>query len=109
MKLHFILIKFLLWMPYTIWKLLSFTFDCIDFKIKVKALEGDLIEELKRSEKSLIRWGDGESACLIGNDVYFQKANAYFSKYLLSILVNYNKNAHYFLGMPLYFLKMSRR
>jgi hypothetical protein len=70
--------------------------------ISGKLLYGDdVINELISSNKSLIRWGDGETFVANGQDIYFQQHSISLSEYLHSILDEYSVNSHYLLAVPL--------
>lgn len=56
-------------------------------RIQVKSLE-DTISELQNSEKSLIRFGDGEVAIIDGKDIGFQKTSSQLAEELKEILKN---------------------
>lgn len=60
----------------------------------------ETIDALINSKKSLIRWGDGETAIIFGGDIHFQKANHRLRIELLKILLQYSKESHYFLAIP---------
>ena len=77
-------------------------------RLRARTFEDDLPAQLEWSGKSLIRWGDGESACLMGGHIYFQKTNARLRKYLHRILLEYSDGAPYILGMPLQFFNATR-
>ncbi len=63
--------------------------------------DSETIEYLLKNKKSLIRWGDGESSCLLLKDIYFQKTSTELSSDLKSILVEYSaENSKYLLAGP---------
>ncbi len=62
------------------------------------------IQELISSNKSLIRWGDGESSILMGGDLYFQKNSHTLRKYLNCAVKEYTENSDYLIAVPAQFL-----
>lgn len=57
----------------------------------------DTIDYLLQSNKSLIRWGDGESAIFFGRSIKFQCANKDISSDLKRIIQSYSENKSDFL------------
>ena len=57
-------------------------------------------EEIKEQvgmHKSIIRMGDGETALMLGESIYFQRYDPVLSKRLKEIVANYNKQAEFVL------------
>jgi hypothetical protein len=62
------------------------------FGSKLRYLKlGEVIEQLK-SGKTLIRWGDGETALARNKDIWFQSSNLFISKKLNEFWLNDNEN-----------------
>lgn len=53
------------------------------------------IYDLIKEKKSFVRWGDGETALLLGSDTYFQKSNFSISISLWKLLIKSQKNSIY--------------
>ena len=53
------------------------------------------IYDLIKEKKSFVRWGDGETALLLGSDTYFQKSNISNSISLWKLLMKSQKNSIY--------------
>jgi len=66
------------------------------------------IDELLKTNKSLIRWGDGESSILTGGDLYFQQNTMGLFKYFIKIVKTYNSQSNYLIAMPNEFLLQSK-
>jgi len=94
--------------PYIFWVIISHIVMKFHFcSLNVQEIENNIIEELRQTEKSLIRWGDGESISLFGGNIYFQTADQQLQLYLYNILKNYTDNSSYLVGMPIFFLNSS--
>lgn len=61
----------------------------------------ETITLLLNSEKSFIRWGDGETFLTMGQDIVFQEYDVDLANELNSILINYNNESNYYLALPL--------
>lgn len=59
----------------------------------------ELIDFLVKHNKSLIRWGDGESSILYGSDLMFQDYDPELKKEMLQFLKNHTKNNRFILGI----------
>lgn len=78
------------------------------FFLKHKLMNGDdMIKELLSTNKSLIRWGDGETLLAYGQDIAFQKLDQSLVNHLHQILDEYDNNSNYFLAVPLTPILMS--
>lgn len=62
------------------------------------------IDELIKNKKSLIRFGDGETAICVGRGIYFQEFETELQLGLLQILKEYDNNSPYLLALPNEFL-----
>lgn len=62
------------------------------------------IEELVASNKSVIRWGDGETRLLMGGDINFQRARWKLSIELLKVLLFSRVESNYVLGLPIEYI-----
>lgn len=68
----------------------------------------ETINDLLENNKSLIRWGDGETALYLGKDIEFQKSNKELSQELQKILDSYcKKEVNFLLAAPNFYLKTS--
>jgi hypothetical protein len=67
------------------------------------------LELLLASNKSLIRWGDGESKIILGGDLYFQKNSTKLFKDFLCLTKYYNRSSNYVLALPVDFLDKSKK
>lgn len=56
---------------------------------------------LLKSEKSFIRFGDGEFNFLYGIETHFQKYDPFLKSILLEIVKNHTPNSSYILGIPI--------
>jgi len=63
------------------------------------------LELLISSDKSLIRWGDGESIIASGGSLYFQKNSFYLMKDFFTLVNNYNSSSKYLIALPHVYLK----
>lgn len=61
----------------------------------------EMIDRLISSNKSLIRWGDGETFITFRQDIVFQSYNQQLFEALNKILDDYNDQANYYLAVPL--------
>ena len=85
----------------------SFFFD----KKKLRSVfmeDSDSLDELLKSKKSLIRWGDGESTIFFGGDLYFQPNSTSLFLSLRKIVKTYNKDSAYYIALPNAFLKTDK-
>ena len=74
----------------------------------LRVLEDEvLIDYLVKHKKSLIRWGDGESAVLYGNDLMFQDFDPMLKKEMLFILTDHKNNPSFILGINHQFICFS--
>lgn len=63
---------------------------------------------LTASNKSLIRWGDGESTILLGGDVFFQNNSLTLFRKFIKLVRGYNNNSPYLMAMPNNYLNSSK-
>ena len=90
-------------------KCIFFNFFNRDIRNYYFLSDSETIQYLIENNKSLIRWGDGETFFFLGGDYYFQRGSKDLQKSLYLILKENNKlNAHFLLAMPKYFLEMSK-
>lgn len=68
----------------------------------------DVITEIKKG-KSIIRFGDGETALILGQSIHFQKYNKYLAKNLEDIVTNYNNNSSYILCVAERYIQASNK
>lgn len=66
-----------------------------------------MIKLLLSTNKSLIRWGDGETFLAYGQDIAFQKFDQSLGDYFHQILDEYDISSSYFLAIPLTPILMS--
>ena len=62
---------------------------------------------LEESNKSIIRWGDGESFILLRDGIYFQDYSPKLRDKMLAIVESYDQSSPYFLCLPSEFLECS--
>lgn len=74
-------------------------FSC-DAIVEEVALRDDLVEQIVRTRKSLIRFGDGEVRQLIGKDLPFQVSSPELRKVLFQAYFNYADSGPYLLAVP---------
>ena len=70
--------------------------------------DSESLNELLKSRKSLIRWGDGESKIFFGGDLYFQPNSISLFLSLRKIVKKYNKDSAYYIAMPNAFLRTDK-
>lgn len=59
---------------------------------------------LEKKNKSIIRWGDGESFILLRRDIYWHEYSPELRKRMIEILENYSASSPYYLCLPGEFL-----
>ena len=69
----------------------------------------DSILKILKSDKSLIRWGDGESSILTGGNLYFQKNSLNLLFDFWMIIKKYDKNSKYLIATPNYFIQTTKQ
>jgi hypothetical protein len=67
----------------------------------------ELINYLVEHNKSFIRWGDGESSVLYGNDLIFQDYVPELKKDMIKILIDHINNENFILGVSHHFISMN--
>lgn len=67
------------------------------------------LQVLIDSDKSLIRWGDGESIILTGGNLYFQENSFKLIKFFFEIVRGYNENSRYLIALPNEYLKNNKQ
>jgi hypothetical protein len=63
------------------------------------------LEEIIKTGKSLIRFGDGEATIMEGGDLYFQKNTACLMHTMQTIMRNYTHDSPYLIAVPPQMLK----
>lgn len=95
----------------TTWKIKLIIFNIIHFRgiRKHSYLNSkDTIKYLLANNKSLIRWGDGESSILFGRPIHFQESNKELSNSLKEIIKTYSStNSNFLLAAPSKYLEAS--
>lgn len=64
----------------------------------------DSLTSIINTNKSIIRWGDGESLVLMGVDIHFQESVSLLRKKLLNIINTYSESSPYYICLPDRFL-----
>lgn len=70
--------------------------------------DNESLNELLKSRKSLIRWGDGETKIFFGGDLYFQPNSISLFLSLREIIKTYGENSAYYLALPNAFLNTDK-
>jgi hypothetical protein len=92
-------------------KLFSFLYSLISDKKKKKGIflnQKETLNELLKTNKSFIRWGDGESKILIGGDLYFQSNSLSLFFEFIKIIKTYSSNSKFLIAMPNIFLNSTK-
>lgn len=88
-------------------KLISEIYSKFDNNIPNKKIflsQEESLNYLINSNKSLIRWGDGESAIFTGGNLYFQNNSLKLLIDFFKIVRNYKNNSQYLIALPNEFL-----
>ena len=67
----------------------------------------ETIDYVLAHNKSLIRWGDGETSIVLGNSICFQKADEDLARRLYEVLKSYDESSKYLFGAPNLYLEAS--
>ena len=67
------------------------------------------LNAIKDRNKSIVRWGDGESFVLMGADIHFQESTPRLRKKMLEVVKDYSDDSPYYMCLPYQYISCSSK